>query len=354
MSDINKKFEAKHQANIKANQEKLRKAYLKVINKIYKKASGLRIKGNSFRISDYPVLSEEVDKALLTFKTEADLTLLNAVKSEWELSIEKNGEIIHKAYGAKNISEAVNKIVFDPQGDALEKFTSRKTKGLTLSDRVLKYTGQFRSQIEQNLFAGLSEGKSAIAMARDQVAYMDNPEPLFRRVKYITKNGNVVYRPSKAAKEYYDKLGAPGQGVYRSPYKNFMRITRNTINDSYRESDMVRYQTIPFILSYNVNLSNGHPRRDICDDLKGTYPKTFVWRKWHIQCLCNCTSNLASPAEFEKYQEAVSNGEGDNFKFSGAPTDLPKNFNKYLSDNKGFMDNWKVKPDWVTENGIRI
>lgn len=349
-NEVNKKYQAKHLAKIQAEQQKIRKGYLDAIEKIYQKATGIKLKGDAFRISDYPVLANEIDKQLLSFSSKVDITLHNGIKDQWELSIKKNAEIIHKKYGEKNVSEAVNKVLYDPQEKALEVFRARKVNGFTLSDRVLKYTGQMRGQIEQNIFAGLSEGRSAAAMARDQVAYMENPEPLFRRVR--DAKGNL--KLSKAAEKYYEGLGKPGRGVYRSPFKNFMRITRDTINESYRQSDMIRYQAIPFVLGYVVTLSNNHPVRDICDELAGKYPKTFKWRKWHIQCLCSCAPELPSPEEYDKYEQAILNGTEEGYKFKGEVKELPNNLSSYVEKNKGKMDGWAKKPDWVLENGIKL
>lgn len=351
---IDRKYQAKHLAKIKAAQLKIKNDYLEVINNVFKKAAGIKLKGDTFRITDYPGLSNEIDKQLLSFSGKVELTLQNGIKDEWELSKKKNVEFIHKRYGEKNVSETVNKIIYDPQAGALEAFAARKVNGFTLSDRVLKYTGQLQAQIEQNIFAGLSEGRSAAAMARDQIKYMENPEPLFRRIKYLDRNGKTKFKLSKAAQKYYDELGAPGQGVYRSPFKNFMRMTRDTINESYRQADMIRYESIPFVLGYVVSLSNNHPVRDICDDLQGTYPKTFKWRKWHIQCLCSCAPELPSPAEYAKYEQAILNGTEEGFKFKGEVKELPGNLTVYVEKNKGKMDGWAKKPDWVTENGIKI
>ena len=349
-NEFNKKYQAKHLAKIKAEQQKIKKGYLDAIEKIYQKATGIKLKGDTFRISDYPALSNEIDKQLLSFSSKVDITLHNGIKDQWELSIKKNVEIIHKKYGEKNVSEAVNKVLYDPQEKALEVFQARKVNGFTLSDRVLKYTGQMRGQIEQNVFAGLSEGRSAAAMARDQVAYMENPEPLFRRVR--DAKGNL--KLSKAAEKYYDDLGKPGRGVYRSPYKNFMRITRDTINSSYREADMVRYQSLPFVLGYKVSLSNNHPKFDVCDSLAGIYPKTFKWRAWHVLCMCNCVAELPSPEEYDKYEQAILNGTADGYKFKDEIKQVPDNLNSYIEKNKGMMDNWKRKPDWITENNLKI
>jgi len=347
---INKKYEARHLANIQKNQKKIKAIYNKTIEKVYKDMTPLKMKSSTFRINDYPEFNKNLDKILLEFSEQVNVTLLNGIKEQWELSTEKNAEVIHNHYKGKKLIEEVERMIYDPQSAALEQFTKRKIAGLDFSERVLKYTTQLQGQIEQNLFAGISEGKSAASMARDQIKYMENPEPLFRRVR----DADGKLQLSSAAKKYYEELGAPGQGVYRSPYKNFMRITRTTINDSYREADMVRYQSLPFVIGYQVNLSNNHPRTDICDDLQGTYPKAFVWRRWHPQCMCNCTSKLATPEDYDKYEQAILNGTADEYRFKGVVNDLPGNFNSYVEKKKGSMDNWKRKPDWVTENGIKL
>jgi hypothetical protein len=348
-NEIEKGYEARHLANIQKAQKRVDALYKSVIDKIYKKASGLKLKGSVFRISDYPEFNKEVDRILITFRQEVDVTLVNGIKGEWELSTEKNAAVIHKAYGKENVVDQVDRMLYDPQAASLKEFTERKVAGLGLSDRVHKYTNQFRNEIEQNLFSGLFEGRSAAEMARDHIQYLQQPDKLFRRVKTITRSGKAILRLSKAAQEY-----KPGKGVYRSSRRNAMRLTRDTVNDSYRQADMNRYQTLPFILGYDVNLSNNHPRTDICDDLKGTYPKTFVWLKWHNQCICNCTSKLASPEEFDKYQQALIDGTAANFKFSGGVSAVPSNFTTYVENNQGKMDNWKRKPDWVLMNDVKI
>jgi hypothetical protein len=349
---INKKFEAKHLANIQKNQKKVKAIYQKTIDKVYKDMPPLKMKSGNFRISDYPEFNKKLDRVLLEFSEDVNVTLLNGIKEEWELSTQKNAEVIHTTYKGKKLADGVERMIYDPRSDALEQFTKRKTAGLGLSDRVWQYTDQFKSEIEQNLFAGLSEGKSAAAMARDQHKYLEMPDSIYKRVRDASVKTTMQKRElvlSPDAKRY-----KPGRGVYRSSYKNAMRLTRTIINDSYREADMVRYQTIPFILGYQVNLSNNHPRTDICDDLKGTYPKSFIWRKWHVQCMCNCKAKLASPEDYDKYEQALLNGTADNYQFKGVVKEVPDNFNTYVEKAKGSMDNWKRKPDWVTENSVTI
>lgn len=345
-------FEARHLGDIKTEQLKIRNLYEKAIADIYKITGIIKFNGGVFNITRYPSFSKKVDDILLTLSKNMTFTLINGAKGQWNLAVNKNAAVIHKNYGSGKISRAVNRMIYDPQEKAMEEFIHRKINGLGLSDRVWKYTNQFRTEIEQNLFAGLSEGRSAAAMARDQAKYLEMPDMLYRRVRDASVKTSLQKRElvlSPDAKRY-----KPGKGIYRSSYKNAMRLTRDTNNDSYRQSDMVRYKTLPFILGYNVNLSNRHPITDICDDLQGTYPVTFVWLKWHNQCICSCTSKLASPEEYARYEQSIIDGTSDKFIFTGRVNELPANFNSYVESKQGSMDNWKRKPEWVLQNNVKI
>ncbi|WP_231489904.1 hypothetical protein [Pedobacter sp. Leaf170] len=75
--DLNEKYEAKHLANIRKLQKKVSKHYRNTIDKIYKKAFGLKLKNGDFKISDYPILSNHIDEVLINFREELNLMLVN-------------------------------------------------------------------------------------------------------------------------------------------------------------------------------------------------------------------------------------------------------------------------------------
>ncbi|MEN0095904.1 MAG: hypothetical protein AAGB30_11015 [Pedobacter sp.] len=341
--DLNDEFERKHMASIRKIQKKINRHYRDTIDKIYRKAFAIRYNGETFKISDFPYLAKHIDEVLVEFAEYLNIILVNGVKFEWDLSGEKNAAIILKAYGDENVSEIVKSIIYNPQKSALETFLSQKSRGLSLSDRVWKYTSQFRSEIEKNLFIGLEERKTAAEMARDQKQYLNEPDRLFRKVR--DAKGKLVL--STNARNY-----RPGQGIYRSSYKNAVRLTRNVVNDAYRESDMVRYRSIPFILGYEIKLADNHPRYDICDQLKGVYPKTFSWRKWHVNCICFCVSKLPSMEEYEKYEDAILNGTSDGFKFKDSVTENNPAIRKYLQENREMLNRLSRKPDWIAQNNL--
>jgi len=67
--------------------------------------------------------------------------------------------------------------------------------------------------------------------------------------------------------------GIPASEMARS-------VQRAETNMAYRTSDYVRWQQMDFVVSIEIHLSNNHTLNgrafsDICDELKGKYPKTF-------------------------------------------------------------------------------
>lgn len=132
---------------------------------------------------------------------------------------------------------------------------------------------------------GIKEGMSAEEIQRSIKGYLNEPHKLFRRVRN-KETGELEW--SDAAKRY-----KPGQGVYRSAYRNAMRLARTEINAAYRQAQWEQYQNDPTVVGIRIELSNNHttlvngvpvPFYDICDELRGVYPKSFKWTGWHPQC----------------------------------------------------------------------
>ena len=121
---------------------------------------------------------------------------------------------------------------------------------------------------------------------------------VFTQSRYVVsrvrdKHGNL--RLSKAAKAYH-----PGRGVYRSSYRNALRLTATENNMAYRTADHLRWQQQPFVVGIEIKLSNNHTCKgvigrfvDICDDRAGVYPKDFKFVGWHPHCRCYCVPKQA-------------------------------------------------------------
>ena len=190
-------------------------------------------------------------------------------------------------------------------------------------------------------------------MSRDVRRYLRNPDKLFRRVR--DKHGNL--RLSKAAKAYH-----PGRGVYRSSYRNALRLTATENNMAYRTADHLRWQQQPFVVGIEIKLSNNHTCKgvigrfvDICDDLAGIYPKDFKFVGWHPHCRCYCVPKQASKEEFMEYQQRLLNGEDvSNYHFKGEVKDLPRNFKDWYTDNTDRIARAKSQPYFLRDNAKLI
>ncbi len=301
-----------------------------------------------FAFSDYPMTRDRVNAMLKQLHNQVVGVVENGCRAEWDLANEKNDELTERLLGPyrETMPKEVLERYYKNNNDAREQFIRRReevrgeTEGLNLSDRVWRYTDQFKQEIELGLDLGLGEGRSADQMSRDLRGYLREPNKLFRRVR--DKHGNLVL--SKAAKAYH-----PGRGVYRSSYKNARRLAATETNIAYRSADHIRWNQLDFVVGIRINLSknhtiNGVPFTDICDDLQGLYPKTFKFTGWHPLCRCYPTSVLKTEDELFRDLDGVDRGSENKVEKT------PKAFDEYVRKNRDRIAGSASKPYWVLDN----
>ena len=174
--------------------------------------------------------------------------------------------------------------------------------------------------------------------------YLKRPDMLFRRVK--DERGNLQL--SKRAAAYH-----PGRGVYRSSYKNARRLAATETNIAYRTADHLRWQQMDFVVGIEIRTSpTNHPVTDICDDLKGKYPKDFKFTGWHPHCRCHAISLLKTEEEMDADTERILNGEppSDPNSSVNAVTDVPKEFKDWVEDNKERAERSFSVPYFLKDN----
>jgi predicted ABC-type ATPase len=236
----------------------------------------------------------------------------------------------------------------------MKQFVKRTEAGMNLSDRIWKGLGPHRPNLEADLGLGILEGRSAKDLAADIKKHLIEPEKLFRRVR--NAEGKLVL--SKAARAYH-----PGKGVYRSSYKNALRVTATETNIAYRTADFERWNRLPFVTGIEVRLSPQHPRPDICDTLKGKYPKDFKFTGWHPFCICHAVPLMMNDKDYAKLEERILNGEEFHQADLATSSQIrtpPANFEKFMKGSKetlGFRE--KVKdlknpPYWYRDNPFYI
>lgn len=342
-------FDKKHIANIKKRLKSIEELFDTAMKECARigETSGFNDPQKPFYLSDYPSVQERINELMRSIGQGLRVAIETGNREEWMLSCEKNDEMIDLITSSTGIPKDVISQWKQPNLEALSAFQQRKSTGMFLSDRVWRITEQFKQELELALDLGLGEGKSAAALSRDVRKYLNEPNRLFRRVR--DKHG--VLRLSKAARAYH-----PGQGVYRSSYKNALRLTATENNMAYRMADSERWKQIPFVIGIKISIShNNHPVEDICDTLQGVYPKDFVWLGWHPFCKCAAVAVMAKDEEFLDYQQKLLAGEDvSKYKFSGKIEDVPDNFKNWVNDNADRIKEAKKQPYFIRDNKTTV
>ncbi len=327
------KTDNEHYRRVERYAKEIQDIYFDVADDCAKLTTYHSFESGIFTLKDYPVLNKKVDKLIEKMRKAMIATIHSGISKEWDKANENNDELLKR----------LSKIVKIPQGKyqtrnlkALEAFQNRKIQGLNLSERVWNYSKQYKTELEQALDVGIADGRSAAELSRDIRSYLRDPEKLFRRVR--DKNG--ILKPSKNALKYN-----PGGGVYRSSYKNAMRLTRTEVNMSYREADHLRWQEMDFVVGVEISRSNHEFGCNVCESLKGKYPKDFKFSGWHPHCRCHAIPILATE---EELLDSIENDTPINSK--NEVEEVPEQFTKWAKENKDRINWAKAKPLWVKDN----
>ena len=327
----------------------------------------------AFSFSDNKRLSEQANAILRALYSGVYNEIKGGVIAEWGNANKSCDALITSIFGKKVKEDDHYARFFARNKESVDAFFKRKSEygGLNLSQRVWKYVGDFKTEMEMALSVAMGEGKSAATISREVRKYLQRPDMMFRRFRVKTgeqdifdADGNVVGKEPVYGRVWKRKVVDAvtgnvswqtvnlkdysfGRGVYRSSYKNAMRLARTETNMAYRTADQERWRQLDFVIGYRVVLSDNHPEPDICNDLsakrgekgnRGVYPKDFVFKGWHPQCRCYVVPILADEKEFDKIQEAILNDEP-----------IPESKSAIREPNKYFQDWWKSNKKRVSE-----
>ncbi len=339
------KYDRKHLANLSKYRRQIDALYRRLIQEAAQLGASVDgLEGDDlFAFDNYPTLRERAERLVEEMRSGMSAVIVNGVNAEWTLANNKNSELSRTVFGNRVglLTQAEYRRYFSTNGKAREAFLARKEGGLDLSDRVWRYTEQFKGEIELGLDVGIRNGMSAAYMARELKAWLREPDRLFRRVR--DERGEL--KPSKAMAAYH-----PGQGVYRSSYKNALRLAATETNIAYRTADYERWQQLPFVVGIEIILSKNHPVPDICDDLKGRYPKDFKFTGWHPNCRCTVLSILKTEEEMAEDTRRILSGEEPTAESSQTVGDVPQGFKDWVQDNSGRIKKAKSLPYFLSDN----
>jgi hypothetical protein len=315
--------------------------------------------GEDFTWKGNPTAERKLDEQLKLLARQTENIIRNGITGSWKLGTGDAKDKILTAFGKTKYSNEVNATLEQANKEhrvkamSAHQFANQKQGGLNLSDRVWNLNGNAKKELEIIIQNRILEGKSADDITADITKYLNEPDKLFRRVKN-KETGEMEL--SEAAKKY-----KPGQGVYRSAYKNAMRLVITETNRAYRRAEWESYQNNPLITGYEIRLSNNHTTinqktgkaesfHDICDDLQGIYPKSFLWTGWHPQCRCRMLPIRVNDSDLEKRWIARKKNKLNEWKPTNEIKEPPKTLNDWLEKNEKRIARAKQLPYWMIDN----
>lgn len=304
---------------------------------------------------------KEIDKIINDFSNQANHLFVNSINRSWALGEENAHQkvqlMLNESVRNRKLLDEIRVQAIQQQRNiskaaSIQRFITEKRGGASLSGRVWKLGDGMKKEIEVMVQNAIKEGKSPEQLANGLKDFLKEPDRLYRRVRN-KETGKLEL--SEAAKKY-----KPGRGVYRSAFKNAMRLARTEIPASYRRAAWEKYQPDPMVTGIHIKLSNNHttlingvptPFVDICDDLEGIYPKTFLWTGWHPQCRCDMFPVIATPKELRKMMDAKL--ENKTYTPQQVET-TPEGFGDWIDENIDRASNSTNIPYWMNDNRVFI
>lgn len=350
-------FDAQHYARTTRYARQVERLYNTACSEIAAAAGRIDIpEDRVFSFDDFPATRRQAQGILNRLAKRVEAVIETGTRTEWQAACDKSDTFLSSILRTSRLSPEEAAQYQARNLEALQAFQQRKAGGLGLSQRVWKYTEEFKTAVELGIDVAVGEGRSAGQLSRDLRQYLQNPDKLFRRVR--DKGGNL--RLSKAASMYH-----PGQGVYRSSAKNAERLARTEVNMAYREAEYLRWQQLDFVVGFRVMLSNNHtttdskgkkvPLTDICDELAGDYPKTFKFLGWHPQCRCVVVPIMS---DYDEYNDDRANRlkaivRGKTYKSLPSRRtvrDVPAAFRSHIEAIAERAKGWKSMPYYIRDN----
>ena len=286
-------------------------------------------------------IESAVDRELLNLESMLYANISAFQKDGWERAERKNDDFISQFIKGMSISSATKDGMFAHSLSAFETLKNDiDANGFKLSDRVWNITQQTKSQLEFYLDSGVVAGRNANGISSDIRQILQNPQKRFRRIR--NEKGELVL--SQPMKDYH-----PGQGIYRSAYKNALRTSATTTNTAYRSADYERWSKQDFILGIEIQRSaNNRGPCKICDAMVGRYPKTFKFTGFHPFCICFATPITMEP---ENFADFLLN---DTVPKEQVITDIPQGAKDFVSENKdGLQSAFWYKDNFTNDGGLQ-
>ncbi len=277
--------------------------------------------GDSFSFDKNPSAKKKVDSMLKTLQGNLTNTVSQYSQTVGRVATQTAKEGVKASVSpSKKEQDFVDKLSDDAMKDA-RKSASESAGEAKMSSSVWNFDDYSKKEIQAIINAGIRKGLTVQGIADSVTPYLNNPL-------------------LEDAEPEFQKIQTP-KGVYKSAYKNALRLARTEVMRAYDEAEWNSYQNDPMVVGFEVKTSNNHtvlihgkrvPLKDMCDQLAGKYPKSFKFTGWHPQCRCTMLPITIGADELGDLMEAQENGE--EFVSKNTVSELPENFNEWYDANK--------------------
>lgn len=274
-----------------------------------------------FQFQNYPELSQTINGLMSSYAAQMNNLIYAGTTNEWKESNTMQDLLARKVLRAYDFEKGGDKYnrYFQPNSEALKAFQERTDRGMNLSQKLWVQSQGLKKELENTISTAIDKGQSAVVLSKRISKYLND----FPSLK----------------KDYGEKFGKAINS--RDCQYASIRLARTEINMAYRKAEQLRWQQFDFILGYEVKLSKRHPAPDICDDLKGKYPKDFVFLGWHPNCMCYVVPIIMTD---EQYYGSESDKKESMIERT------PKLFNDWVRSNRVRIGKAKTLPYFLQDN----
>lgn len=252
----------------------------------------------NFKFAEHRYAKKEIDDMFSDFVSEIGSFVKKQQKMRFfeANKIADKTESIVKEFYKEGKNRSHIPVEYAMRTDVLSAFQNRRDNGMGLSERLWRLQGDYRTAIEDAISVAIRKGQGPVALAHRITKYLQEYDSL--NAEYKKK-----FNTARKAKDCH----------YAA-----MRLAFTEIQMAYRTAEQHRWLEMDEVVGMRIRTHGSkHKNIDMCDELAGDYPKSFMWLGWHPMCHC--------------YAVPIFRDEGK--KDGGEVSALPSNMKDWVDGN---------------------
>lgn len=313
-------------------------SYIKEIKRLFKEANQSivnaskivpNIEGTIFRFSNYPPAQRVAEAIINNLADNIIQLIIIRMQEERQIANQMVNQMVNE------LPERFRYFEIEEQPEELDE---EKIRGY-----ILPYL--YTSEVAINYGRLNNYDESKIIGQLDYA--LTKPLPMTGRAEDLINYRNVFIASGASSIISRSLLINPGQGTYRSSYRNISRLAINELDTDWRNHIETYLESNEAIVAYRVRISNLPNVCPICEALNGSlFPPTFKWWGFHVSCRCYLEPVFANDEELERSDYNRISSEN----YVSRPSDKVYS---WINDNRDRLLRQQERGtlyDWISEN----